>query len=123
MKISLSTASGGYLIRAYEKGRLTINEESYAGSLILTPDRLIPDWRPQTVAELAAADFEPLMELRPGLVILGTGASQIFPPPALYAGLLDKGIGVEIMNTPAACRTYNILMAEGRAVAAALMML
>ncbi len=123
MKISLAATDQKFAIRAYEKGQLIINEQAYRRNLIITPERLIPDWRPQSVADLTAEDFEELLALRPGLILLGTGERQVFPSAALYAGLINAGIGVEVMNTPAACRTYNILMSEGRSVAAALMML
>lgn len=122
MKISSTSHDKSYVIRSYEAGQIIINQDVYSKSLILAPNQLIPGWRPQSVSELAAADFDELMGLDPGLIILGTGVKQAFPPPLLYAGILEKGIGMEIMNTPAACRTYNILMAEGRPVVAALMM-
>ncbi len=123
MKISLAATDQKFAIRAYEKGQLIINEQAYRRNLIITPEQLIPDWRPQSVADLTAEDFDELLALRPGLILLGTGERQVFPSAALYAGLINAGIGVEVMNTPAACRTYNILMSEGRSVAAALMML
>ena len=123
MKISLAATKQKFAIRAYEKGKLIINEQAYYKNLIIMPEQLIPDWRPQSVEELTAADFEEMLASKPSMIILGTGERQIFPPAALYAAATNAGIGVEIMNTPAACRTYNILMSEGRTIAAALMML
>jgi len=123
MKISLAATHQKFAIRAYEKGKLIINEQAYCKNLILMPEQLITDWRPQSIEDLTAADFDELIALKPGMIILGTGEKQHFPSPALYAEATNAGIGVEIMNTPAACRTYNILMSEGRSIAAALMML
>jgi len=123
MKISLAASNQKFAIRAYEKGKLIINQQAYHNSLIIMPEQLIPDWRPQTVEDLIAVDFDELITLKPSMIILGTGEKQIFPSPTLYAAAINAGIGVEIMNTPAACRTYNILMSEGRSIAAALMML
>ncbi len=123
MKISLAATRQKFAVRAYEKGKLIINEQAYYKNLILMPEQLIPDWRPQSVEDLTAADFDEILACKPGVIILGTGERQIFPPAALYAEATNAGIGLEIMNTPAACRTYNILMSEGRSVAAALMML
>ncbi len=123
MKISLAATHQNFAIRAYEKGQLIINEQAYRNNLIIMPEQLIPDWRPQSVESLTVADFDELLALKPGMIILGTGERQIFPSAALYAEVTNAGIGVEVMNTPAACRTYNILMSEGRSIAAALMML
>jgi len=123
MKISLAAANQKFAIQAYEKGQLIINQQAYCKNLILMPEQLITDWRPQSIGDLTAADFDELLALKPSMIILGTGEKQAFPSPALYAEATNAGIGVEVMNTPAACRTYNILMSEGRSIAAALMML
>jgi uncharacterized protein len=79
------------------------------------PDRLRP-------AELRSEHLEPALAMGPQVVIIGTGQRQQFPDPAVYFALLEQGIGVEIMDTGAACRTYNILAGEGRRVVAALML-
>ncbi len=110
------------IIRAYGEGVVTVGEKRYRRSIILTRERLIPDWRPQRPEELSAADFEVVRAQDPDIVLLGTGSGIHFPPPALTATLLQAGIGVEIMDTAAACRTYNILRAEERNVAAALLL-
>lgn len=123
MKITLAATSIKHAIQSHETGQIIINQEPYTKSLVVTPDQLIPDWKPQSLEALTEADFAELIALKPNIVILGTGGKQIFPSPALYGSLLEQGIGIEIMNTPAACRTYNLLMAEGRAVAAALFMI
>ena len=122
MKFALADSTDGYLIRAYSEKELVIGERRFSRSLVLLPDRIIPDWRPESFQQLMAEDFEPLVELRPDLVLLGTGRRQAFPSPALYRSLVSSGIGLEIMTTPAACRTYNILVAEGRRVSAALIL-
>ena len=122
MKFALADSTDGYLIRAYSEKELVIGERRFNRSLVLLPDRIIPDWRPDSFQQLTAEDFESLVELHPDLVLLGTGQYQAFPPPALYRSLVNSGIGLEIMTTPAACRTYNILVAEGRRVTAALIL-
>lgn len=109
------------LIRSYGDGIITIGSQQYARSLILTPDRLVDDWRPQQVAELLREDFTPILELQPEVLVLGTGTTLKFPSPALTARLLQTGTGVEVMDTAAACRTYNILLSEQRHVVAALL--
>ena len=120
MKLHLETGDGTNLIRAYGPGYVVVNRERYTRSLVVTPDRVVADWPPQGFAELHAAHFAALCALEPEVVLFGTGASLRFPPPALLAALIDIGVGVEVMDTAAACRTYNILVSEGRRVIAAL---
>ena len=119
MRLSLDYGDGNYLIRAYRPGTVTVNDQHIEHSLIVTPNYLT-DWQPQQFDELQAAHFEELLALEPELVLLGTGTRQQFPHPQLIQSLLQQGIGVEAMDTGAACRTYNIVMAEGRRVVAAL---
>ncbi len=90
-------------------------------SCIVTPGRLIRDWPPRDINDLRAEYFDVVAEMRPEVVLLGTGPRIRFPNPAHTAALMGKGIGVEVMDTAAACRTYNFLMADGRDVAAALL--
>ena len=122
MKFALEDGTPGYAIHAYGEGVVVVNERHFQRSLVLLPDRLIDDWRPQTFAELSDADFAGLAQLHPDIVLLGTGSRQRFPAPMLYRELIGAGVGIEIMDTPAACRTYTILMSEGRRVAAALLL-
>jgi uncharacterized protein len=123
MKISIETSAGANAIRSYAVGQITVNDETISRSVIVMPERLIRDWPPQRFEELAAEHFLMLAALRPEIVLLGTGRSLRFPHPARTALLLEQGIGVEVMDTAAACRTYNVLTAEGRVVAAALLMI
>ena len=121
MKMHLLQGAGQNLIRAYSGGEVRINEMGFARSLIVMPDRIVTDWPPQTFAELRAEDFAAIAALQPEVVLLGTGARLQFPKAALSRALTEARIGLETMDTAAACRTYNILMAEGRRVAAALL--
>ena len=123
MKFILDTSSDGYAIERYETGEIVIGERRYHKSLILLPNQVIADWPPSSIDELAAADFQQLAELDPEIVLLGTGREQRFLHPSLSQPLMQQRIGFEVMSTAAACRTYNILMAEGRRVAAALFMI
>jgi uncharacterized protein len=95
---------------------------SIAGSVIVTRDAVIEDWRPPEVEALAIADFAALLSLRPEVVLLGTGERQRLPGPALYAEFAERGIGLEVMDNGAACRTYNLLLGEFRDVAVALIL-
>jgi len=123
MKISLDGGTATYRILSYAPGRIVVNEQTLTRSAVVMPEHLIADWPPQLFGELAAAHFTQLLALQPEIVLLGTGTQLRFPKPDALSPLYDAGIGVEVMDTGAACRTYTILMAEGRAVAAALLML
>lgn len=122
MKFSLDDGANGYAIQSYDEQGVVINRRLFTQSLVLLPDQLIDHWRPQRFDDLQEPDFDSLARLGPDLVLLGTGNQQRFPSPLLYRSLVATGIGMEIMGTPAACRTYNILMSEGRRVAAALLL-
>ena len=108
-------------IRAYSDGEITIHDKTISQSVVITPDSIQP-WEPRCIDELTAAHIKLLGELDLEMVIIGTGKQLSFPPPALTAGLLTRGIGVEIMAHDAACRTFNVLLAEDRRVVVALMM-
>ncbi len=122
MKLAISDPTDGLTIHGYEPGEVVINGRRFQRSLVLLPDRVIDDWPPQSFDELDEQDFERLTDLNADLILLGTGQRQAFPAPTLYRSLMERNIGIEIMGTPAACRTYNILMAEERLVAAALIL-
>ena len=120
MKLHLSGLSEQNAFTGYGTGYVLVNHVRYEQSLIVLPDRIIENWEPKTFEELKAEYFEFLLSLAPEMVLVGTGALLRFPHPSLTKVLTAAGIGVEVMDTNAACRTYNILMAEGRRVAAAL---
>ena len=107
----------GYVLRAVTATGLVINGRLLTGSLILMPDRLIEDWRHGD--PLCPADLEPVLALAPELIVLGTGSRQRFPAPAVLGACLGRGIGIEVMDNAAAGRTFNVLAAENRRVAAA----
>ena len=108
-------------IRAYRDGEITINDKIISQSVVITPDS-IRLWEPRSIDELTTVHIDRLAELDPEIVIIGTGKHLQFPPLALTATLQVRGIGVEIMAHDAACRTFNILLAEDRRVLAALIM-
>ncbi|MEW8681523.1 MAG: Mth938-like domain-containing protein [Candidatus Thiodiazotropha endolucinida] len=123
MKFILDEASDGLSIQRYDQGEVTVSGVIYRENCVVLPDRIISAWRPGSFLDLRQEDFSFLAELSPEIVILGTGDKQHFPHPSLTQPLMQNQIGLEAMNTAAACRTYNILMSEGRRVAAALFMI
>ncbi len=122
MKFSEDTPSDGYYITAYERHQISINGRTFASSLVIAPNKLLTDWTITNIDNLTAEHIEPIVQLNPELVLLGTGQTLKFPEVEAYATLIRQGIGIEVMDTGAACRTYNILMSEGRRVIAGLIM-
>lgn len=122
MKLHLSTATGVHMVTGYGDGYVEVNARRYEASLVILPDQLLADWSVPEFAALTSRHLGALAEHRPEIVLLGTGRRQRFPPPALLADLIMHDIGLEVMDSQAACRTYNILAAEGRRVAAALIL-
>lgn len=120
MKLHLTLSAGNQLITGYGAGWVEVNEARYQHSLIVLPNLLVTDWAATSFEQLNEAHFERLALLAPEVILLGTGATHRFAHPRLSRALTEAGIGIECMSTAAACRTYNILMAEGRHVAAAL---
>jgi uncharacterized protein len=120
LKLHLSGNSSRNTFTAYGKGYVAVNGVRYESSLVVLPDKLVDHWDVASVDTLTQDSIAQLAELKPELVLLGTGESLHFPNSKLLTVLLSAGIGTEIMDTYAACRTYNILAQEGRNVAAAL---
>jgi uncharacterized protein len=123
MKIQLDNDAGRFLVRAYAPGQIKINDTVYTSSVLIALTDIRADWEPRRFEDLTAAQFEEIAALKPEVVLLGTGAKLRFPPPACLAPLSRAGVGVEVMDTAAACRTYNILAADGRRVVAGLLMI
>lgn len=122
MKLHHSSPSGLKIFTACGSGFVTVGNTQYRRPVVVTPSRILDDWTAQDFDSLNEAHFEYLLALRPEILLLGTGEQQRFPHPRLYQSLIASGIGVEAMNTAAVCRTYNILVAENRQVAAALLL-
>ena len=121
LKLHLSKPIEKNIFSGYGSGYVVVNNKRYENSMITMPDKIIEDWQAPTVEKLTEEHFELLIPYEPEIILLGTGATLRFPSPLVTKNLLESKIGVEVMDTNAACRTYNILMAEGRNVAAALL--
>lgn len=121
MKLHLSSAAGLNLFTAHGEGYVAVNNERHETNLIVLPESIIADWTKASVLTLTLDDMDKLLTLGTGIILLGTGKRLRFPPGQLLRPFAQAGIGIEIMDLPAACRTYNILASEGRQVAAALL--
>jgi uncharacterized protein len=120
LKIEREQAAGKNQFTGYGNGYVAVNGARHSASLVVSGERLITDWPAASLDALTADHLAAIVELKPEIVLLGSGPTFRFPEPALLAPLYKAGIGVEVMDTPAACRTYNILLGEGRNVIAAL---
>ena len=119
MKLTLEKPSADFVFGHYGDGLLKVNQASYDRSLIIFPDALHPDWPVNTIDDIDISHFAEISRRKPDIVLLGTGTQQRFPSPQLRRSLAESGLHLEFMDTAAACRTYNLLAAEGRDVAAA----
>jgi uncharacterized protein len=123
MRFTQDPSSATRLIRAYGGGEIRINENTYRETVIVGATTVLTLPEIRDMSDLGNFDPARILALDPELVLLGTGQRQIFPPAAFRAQFLSAGIGFEVMDTGAACRTFNVLVAEQRRVVALLMVL
>lgn len=112
--------SAQLVIRSVSETAIRVNDTEYNESIVLTPDDRLTMWSNKPIADLVDADFGLVIDSKPEIILLGTGATNVFPPRELTFAFARKGIGLEIMDTAAAARTFNVLANEGRRVAAIL---
>ena len=120
MKLHLANFEQQNIFSGYGDGYVAINKVQYEDNLIVLPDQIINTWPVTSVTELSVEYFDTVLQHNPEIILLGTGARIIFPDQELIAKIIQSGTGFEVMDTQAACRTYNILVEEGRRVAAAI---
>ena len=119
MKLHLSPVAGQSLFTGYGPGYVSINHRRYEHHVVVAPGREVAPWDALSFEQLTRAHFDALIELAPEVILLGTGETLRFPDREITRGIAGASVGFEVMDTKAACRTYNILMAEGRQVVAA----
>ena len=121
MKLHAEKNPGNY-IQSVTSEAVLIGGQSYPGGVIVSTARIITDWRPRPIAELQIDDFQAALDLEPEVILFGTGTTHCFASNRLITTIMARGIGFEVMATAAACRTYNVLLAEDRRVVAALLL-
>ena len=119
MDLSLDRPETFLFVRRVAADRVTVVDRDLDASFVLAPDRLVDGWPVSDAAALEPEHAEPVLALTPEVVLLGTGARQVFPPAAFLAAFLRRGVGIEVMDNAAAARTYDLLAGEGRRVVAA----
>ncbi len=121
MRFTQDSSAGINLIRAYGDGELRINDAKYRGAVLLSATAIVSEPDIHELNELVLVDPARILALEPEVILLGTGPRQHFPAASFGAQFLRVGIGFEVMDTGAACRTFNVLVAEQRRVAALLL--
>ena len=118
MQLNLERPDYSWFLRGADGTHALVNDRVLVQSFCIAPDTLIEDWPVRDAATMTPADLAPVLALSPELVVLGTGATQVFPGAAVMAACLSRGIGIEVMNNAAAARTFSVLAGEGRRVVA-----
>ena len=121
MKLHLANLGDTKLFTAHGADHVMVSGERFGHSIVVLAEEVRSDWVVASFDDLSETHFTYFLALKPDVLLLGTGPTQRFPHPRLYRALTDAGIGIECMDTPAACRTYNILVAEDRKVVAAIL--
>lgn len=119
MQLHLERPDYAYFLRGADGRSALVNDRTLRSSFCVAPEALLEDWPYADATTLPPEALEPLFALQPELIVLGTGATQAFPPPATLAAALQRGVGLEAMTNAAAARTYSVLAGEGRRVVAA----
>ena len=121
MKLHLAAVGHSNQFTGYGAGYVMVNHQRYEHSIVVAPAIIHDSWSVSSIDTIDAGQIDFLINLAPEILLLGTGARQRFPQAELLKNLMTARIGLEVMDTPAACRTYNILTAEGRNVMAAVL--
>lgn len=120
MKLHLTDFSNLNAFTGYGPGYVEVNRTQYTCNLIVLPDQIIQNWQVRNIDELTMQHLEVLLGMQPEIILIGTGATFRFPDKSLLKNIAIRAISLEVMDTQATCRTYNILSTEGRRVAAAM---
>ncbi|RLA58848.1 MAG: hypothetical protein DRQ89_14865 [Epsilonproteobacteria bacterium] len=122
MKFAQNAQDEGYVITAYDDDSVTINGKPFSQSLIVSASHLHENWNLGSIELLQTEHINKVLLFKPELIIIGTGDKLVFPAIEIYSEIIKQGIGIDFMDTGAACRTYNILMSESRDVVAGLIL-
>jgi len=122
MKFSEDYAIGTNVIRAFTETTIDVNNMSYSRSLVVGNNLLLDDWGISHIEEMTQENWLTLLKHKPEVILIGTGTSLVFPHPSSYACAIAAGVGVEFMDSAAACRTYNVLVSEDRSVIAGIIL-
>lgn len=122
MKLSEDYSAGSHIIQSYENNSIVVNNQCLTRSFLISNTSLNENWGVDDIEQMAHEHWHDIVKLKPEVILMGTGEKIIFPHPSSYAPAIEQGIGVEFMDTRAACRTYNILLAEDRFIIAGIIL-
>ena len=120
LKLHLERAAGEFRILGYKSGGIVVNERTYLEAVVVSPEDAPAPWSVRSVSKMTTSDLGPLLAREPEVILIGTGRRQVFPDMRLLTSMYERSIGLEVMDTAAACRTFNIVANEGRRVVAGL---
>ena len=120
MEFNLDLPPNQFFIRSMSEEGIRVGDDIFSDSLIISGERIIPEWNVNSIEQINEASLQLIFDLKPEVVLIGTGKTQKFMPTATQVHFFRRNIGFEVMTTDAACRTFNVLIAEGRRVVAAL---
>lgn len=121
MEFNLELPQNEFFIRSVSEEGIRVHKDLYTGAFIISGEGVIPQWQVNGVDDINEDKLRVIFDLQPEVILIGTGKTQIFLPPPVQAHFFRRNFGFEVMTTDAACRTFNILVGEGRNVVAALL--
>ena len=121
MEFNLELPQNEFFIRSVSAEGIRVHKDLYTGAFIISGEGIIPDWQVNSVEDINADNLQVIFDQQPEVILIGTGKTQIFLPPSVQAHFFRRNFGFEVMSTDAACRTFNVLVTEGRCVVAALL--
>jgi len=122
MKFSEFNDQSALIITSYDDDHIVINERPYYSSLVITLKQIDPDWAPVKPSDISIDKIEELLDHQPEIILLGTGHKTVFPEPEAIVLCAQAGVGLEVMDSASACRTYNVLLSEERKIVAGLLL-
>jgi uncharacterized protein len=121
MEFNLEPPQNQFFIRSVSEKGICVDKEFFTRAFVISGQRIVPEWNVSSVEEIDEASLQVVFDLRPEVILIGTGKSQVFLPMDVQRHFFQRNIGFEVMKTDAACRTFNVLASEGREVVAALL--
>lgn len=122
MKLSEDYTKGSHIIQSYDTGSVVVNSKCFTRSFLISNTSVNENWGIDNIEQMTHEHWHDIIKLKPEVILMGTGESIIFPHPSSYAPAIEQGIGVEFMDSRAACRTYNILLSEDRFIIAGIIL-
>lgn len=122
MRMSLDDNEMAHQISHFDAEKFTINKRDYKVSIVASVNKILCPWTEKSASQLTTEDFTPILNCKPQIIIIGTGSQMVALDPQIIAAVQSQKVGIEVMDTAAAVRTFNVLISEGRNVAAGLLL-